>query len=774
MANAFRQGPIPISVPEPEALDPAIVHIEDPEGATKFDATSDTLRTELPDGAVIIHFGNPKPKPKIAKGDEFYRNLAEEMPESELSALAYELCLGIEADIQSVAERNADLATGIKMLGVKLEEPTQMEASSGSAPTDGMSRVYDPSMHDAILRFQATASGELLPSEGPVKVENTGVQGEPDDAGAAALENAMNIYFTKTAPEYYPDTKRLLYDTGFSGSGFKKCYPCPIRQRPVSESIASKHLVVANAARDLKSCGRKTHLVEMEPATFLRMQHIGVYRDIYLPEPTGGTVNPVDRATNEALGVKPDAMNQKDRYRYLYETYVKTDVSGFEDKDKKGELTGLPLPFRITIDVESKEILEIRRNWDKDDPMKTETRVFVKYPYVEALGFYGIGLFHIMGNMTRAITAGLRLSLDGGMLSNFPAFLIDKMATRQLTNDFRLPAGGSAIIDVPSGRSIKDLVMAVPYKDVSAAFMALLGEMRQIAQKIGGTAETSIGEGKQDAPVGTTLALLEQATKVTDAVHKGLHAAQAEEFQIMKELFEDDPEALWRHSPKESENWDKDAIKAALMRCDLVPRADPNTPSQMHRVAKVQALVQLAGQSPGQFDLKEIAGLAVRTLGFSNADKYLAKTPPGGAPPDPKDQAAADKAAAAKLSAQADVQDSQTKAAELQFKSQTFGQQMQNDKEERDEDLANTRMKEETERIIHQGSQQVDQQKLAAEQQSQASAQQHERTMHAIDTQADLTKTAAGRGADVAAQLREHAHEKQLEALKPKPVGGGS
>ena len=739
--NPYYIGPVQLPSAPIGLADGVSVTVD---GRDATPAAGNSSRIELGDGSSLISF-NRRPPASASGRSGFYDNIVEDIDDSDLSRLASDLVMGIESDIQSLADRHADLAEGVAMLGFKLEAP-RSDATSQGAPTEGMSRVYHPLLAEAVLRAQANARGELLPAEGPVKVEATGGdQGEGGDDLAEALEKAMNRFFTSVDKGYYPDTIRMLFDVAFSGSGFKKCYSCPVRRRPVSESIKSEHFIVADATRDLSTCGRKTHIIEMDASTFKRMQIIGVYRDIDLSDPTGGSSNPVDLAKNETAGINPGTARPEDKPRTLYETYAELDIPGFEDKDKKGEVTGLRLPYRVTIDKDSREVLEVRRNWAKTDPMKLEKRVFVKYPYVNALSFYGLGLFHIVCNIDRALTAAWRLCLDNGMFSNFPAGLIDKRAARQLTNQFRLAPGELGQVELPAGVSIRDAVMGMPYKDVSAAFLALINTITQEGQRVAGTAEIQVGEGRQDAPVGTTLALLEQSTKVQDAVHKGMHAAQAEEFSIMKELFEEDPESLWRHASKETDTWDKDKIVAALKRCDIVPRADPNTPSHMHRVMKVQALVSLSQTSPtlfGQKGLMEVAKLAIETLGYEDTARFLQPDAQSAAPPDPRAIADQAKAQAASKSADADMLKAQTSAQDLAFRQKNAGQDAQNQAADRQADLQLETMRLKSEQLIHGtkvAAQQVgNAQKIAADVRGQQADQAHEATMQRADQAHDI------------------------------------
>jgi hypothetical protein len=314
-------------------------------------------------------------------------------------------------------------------------------------------------------------------------------------------------------------------------------------------------------------------------------------------------------------------------------------LPGLEDVDDQGQPTGLKLPYKVTIEKDSKQVLEIRRNWAAGDDTKTAKRVFVKYPFVPGLGFYDIGLLNILGNATAALTAAWRIALDNGMFSNFPGFLYSKSGVgRQLTNEFRVAPGSGVGLDLgnPQG-GISSSVMPLPYKGLDGTFAQFMESVQQTMQRVGGTAETNVGEGRADAPVGTAVALIEQSKVVMDAVHKRLHAAQAEEFQLLKERFKEDPEAFWRHNTSPQFPRDRDRLLAALENNDLVPVADPNVPSSMHRHAKIAALMQMVQAYPQLFDVPTVLQIVLRDMKFDNPQELLAKTPPQNAP-DPKMQ----------------------------------------------------------------------------------------------------------------------------------------
>lgn len=634
-------------------------------------------QTILDDGSIQISF--EPPQAERIEGESFDENVAEFLSESSLSAMAEKLMLGIEQDKTSREAWLNNMSAGISLLGLEVKAPAGA-AAAASSPAEGVSTVDHPLLLEAVLRFQANAYGELLPADGPVKVRNDGEGSSMSARLAQALEKDLNHYLTKTAKEYYPDTDRMLLMLGFSGISFKKGYHDPIKRRPVIASINAQDLIVSNAATDLDGAGRVTHRIMMGFSTLKRMQLLKAYRDIYLP--TSSIVparNVVDEKIGQIQGIAAPVVidNLNDQERELYECYCELDIPGFEHV-MDDEPTGLPLPYKVTIDVETRTILEIRRNWHEDDEFCLPRNRIIAYVFVPGLGFYGIGLLNILGNSTKAVTAAWRLLIDAGMFSNFPGFLYVKSLAKQLTNQFRIAPGSGQPIDTV-GQDIRSAVMPLPYKDPSAVFIQLIDNIAQAAQRVGGTTEMQTGEGKQDAPVGTTLALIEQATKLMSAVHKRLHQAQGQEFDMLRSLLMEDPEALWRHNKKsevlktlaaemgqlpllqEQENAQerqKQMFLAALNDLSLTPRADPNTSSQTERYLKVVAMRQMATTNP-QIDLNAVDRRAFQVMGIDDTDAYFKPPPPPGTtPPDP----AAVMAEATALTAKAKMLDSQTKA----------------------------------------------------------------------------------------------------------------
>ena len=611
--------------PEENNLDDLVIVNADEGGSdTELDEAGNVLRIQHANGDVTVSIDGG-PISRADASDEpagWFDNLASEIDDIELGRIADELLRGIDADIQTRSDWIEDRAQGLKLLGLKIEIPG-VQGSSDGAPVEGMSKVRHPLLLEAVLRFQANARSELLPTDGPVKIRddsnNSGVQ---LDELATALEKDMNHYLTVTANEYYPDTDRMLFMVGFGGDGFKKVYFCPLRNRPVSESIDAEDLIVNNAATDLDSAKRITHRIMMRPSVVRRMQIIGAYLDIPLSEAMEPRLNAAKEEKNAQQGVSNTVMNHEDRDREIYECYCELDIKGFEHK-WKGKPSGLEVPYRVTVDVSSRNILSIVRNYKEEEKLPTARRVFVKYPFVPGLGFYDIGLLHILGNTTNAVTAAWRELLDAGMFAAFPGFLMAEQGARQNTNIFRVPPGGSATVKT-NGMKISDAIMPLPYKEPSPALMQLAQNIAEYGQRVGGTAEMAVGEGRQDAPVGTTLAIIDQATKVMNSVHKRLHAAQSEEFQLLRDCFKENPESFWQRNKSPAYPWDQDTFLQALENHYLVPQADPNTASHTQRMMKTVALIQLAAQSPDMFDLQAVNRQAIRTIGY-NPDEFIKK-----------------------------------------------------------------------------------------------------------------------------------------------------
>lgn len=630
-----------VAIPQPEEQpaenivvdsDTGAVAITHDDGSVTVDPTGQSL-FQKPDGP--------------ATHDE---NLADKIDPIELSRIADHLLDAISADKSDRSQWETMRAKSIELLGLKLEDPKgDVSRSSLGLST---SVVRDPVLLEAVERFCANAYAELCPSSGPVKVVNYSDDKLNTDQMANALEKDLNYYLTTTASEYYPDTRHMLWWTGLASGTFKKVYACPLRKRPVSEYVDGTDLIVPASATDLKNAPRVTHEVTMQRDTLRAMQLAGVYRDVPLTEPIAASPGPVQSKVAAIAGTAPTPQRIEDQPYTVFECYCKLDIKGYEH-EQDGKPTGLALPYRVTIEETSRQVLEVRRNWDEadeDELFKTPHIPFVLFPYSTGISrIYGSGLGQMMGNMASALTALLRISIDNGMMSNYPGLLKAKSAGRQVQNEIMVPPGGIADIDT-GGLPIQHAVMGMPFKDVSGNVLGLMSSMVERAQRLGGTADMPVGEGKQDAPVGTTLALIEQSTKVEGAVHKALHAAQSEEFRLLVKLFRDDPEALWRGNrrPAMGNAADEAAkqariakFKEALENCDIVPMADPNVPSDMHRNLMAMGIKQATLGNPAYDPIKVDKFVFNQVYKMSDADfKSLLAPPQMGPPPvDPVIQA---------------------------------------------------------------------------------------------------------------------------------------
>ncbi len=614
---------IPDEAPAPDPSDEVVT----------VNATTGVVTVEHEDGTVTIDPTGETLWQAEDNSDPFHEeNLALKIDPMERSRIAEELLTAIDADKQGRSMWESMRAKCIELLGLKLEDPKG--DVSRSALGMSTSVVRDPTMLQAVNMFRANTYGELCPSSGPVKVKVA----SPEESlvsqqDAQELQDDLNAYLTTTASEYYPDMYYMLWWTGLTSGTFKKVYQCPLRNRPVSESIDGTKLIVCDST-DLKNALRITHEIEMDRPTMRAMQLAEVYRDIPLGDPLPMPINTVDQKKAGISGMVAQPQRIEDQKYTLYESYCKLDIKGMEHKIK-GKPTGLPLPYRVTIDTTSRELLEIRRNWDEEDDGKIflpPEIPFVAFPFSTGLlRTYGTGLGHEMGNLASALTALLRISIDNGMLGNYPGMMKAKGPGRDLNNEIMIPPGGCVEIDT-GGMPILQFIAPLPYKDVSGNVMGLIEQTRGAAKELGGTANLPVAEGSQNAPVGTTLAMIEQALKPLSATHRMLCMAQAEEFRLFVKLFRRDPEALWRDNKRPKMGKDQATrlakFKRALEDCDIEPVADPNVPSEMHRKLLAMALKQLTAGNPQYDQVKVDEWIAKTVFKMSAADFKLFLAPP--------------------------------------------------------------------------------------------------------------------------------------------------
>lgn len=632
--------------PPPAPSDDLIIKIEsDAEPKSTIDAKTGALLTELPNGELRIDYGGAAKKKAVSVKDHD-ANLAAHVSASELSRISNELLDGIESDRQSRQDWIKRRADGIKHLALKVEAPGAPSADADTA-VEGQSTVRTPMMLDAVVRFQANAGGELLPAGGPTKVSNDTPQPSerqallstsgltpPDtsDADAELLEKLMNHYLTVIDRPFYSDTKRMFFMLGYGGCSFKKVYRCPILRRPVSRSIDAEDIIVSNEEVSLQECGRVTHKSMMRQGVFKRMVKEGQYIADDVGAPIPEEISEVKRAKDDVAGFSAYAARAADYRHTIYEVYCELDIEGIEDSEE----AGFPVPYRVTIDKDSTKIVEIRRNWEEGDERYLQLMPIVKYIFVEGMGFYGIGLLNIMGNATAAVTTAWRLAMDCGAFASWPGFMYTEQVGRQDTMNMRVGMGTGIKVQT-NGAPIGDSVLPLPYKDVTAGLLQIMNTIAEEGRRVGGTPELMVGEGRQDVPVGTTLAMLDQAVKVIDSVHKGMHISQAEELELLREQFKKNPDALICNAPK-GLKVDREQVERALANCNLSPQADPNTPSHTIRVMKAVALVQMWQMDPTKWKYSDVARRVAAMVGIGSIDNLLAP-PAAAAGPDPKDLA---------------------------------------------------------------------------------------------------------------------------------------
>jgi len=658
-------------IPEDPDLEAGFVAVADQLGGqTRFDPKTGDLLIDDGEGGTVVHLGRKSIPRAPSEKDGHFENLAEKLDDDVRNRIVDEVLRGIEADEDSRRDWLETRAEIIEMLGTKLERPRGGDVGNSTGPFEGMSTIRHPLLLESVVRFQANAAAELYPPTGPVKVRDdrppkpAGVMDVPSmghngglplngaglggdvtaavmqslgapaqdiqaveqtdrDALAEALEFGFNHNLTSVDRGYRPNSVQMLFWIGLGGCGFKKVYDCPIRRRPISRYVDAKDVIVDNNTAELGDAGRITHRIIMRPSVLKRMQLAGSYRKVDLHTPQFQP-NPVEEATAQAVGLQDRPQRQEDQPYTIYESCVELDVPGYHHMED-GEETGLPLPYKVTIDKDSRVMLELRRNWEEDDDTYQARRMFVKFGFIPAMGFYDLGLMHLLGNGDRALTAAWREALDCGMYGNFPAFLFNEGLVRNWTNQNRAPPGGGiGIKGIPANVPLRNVIEPLPYKDIGAGMVALIQHIEQRMDRVAGTAELPVGEGRQDAPVGTTLALIEQATKVLAAVHIGLHAAQAEELELLKDRYRANPESFWRFCKKKTYDWEEGLFLRALEDCEIVPAADPNTPSHMARLMKWYALVQLAIQQPMLFNLRTLVRQVAVVLGISDPDNFLA------------------------------------------------------------------------------------------------------------------------------------------------------
>lgn len=597
------------------------------------------IEVPTPDGGVTIFFGDvpfgandPYGVMSDNDAEDFHANLAEQVNPFFLGGLAGELLDAIETDDRARSAWIAERTEGMKLLAMKIERPRADMGTGG----EGIATVRHPMLLEACIKFSSNFKREMLPANGPVKIKNVGAGTMPKDAQADKFADLLNRYFTEFSPEYYPDTDRMSFDLGFSGTSFKKPYHCPLRQRPVSDTVQAKDLIVSNDAVDLRTAQRVTHRQDMTQATMKRMMYVGAYRNVQLQLPTGEPGDSFTQAQKTFQGLNPTTTRAQDQQYEILECHTFLDLPGFEHVDENDEETGLELPYIVTIEKQSRQILEIRRDWKPESETFERQVSFVAYHFIPMFGFYSTGLLHILGNCTQAVTAAWRVLLDNGMFANFPGYLYAKSGARQDDLNFRIPPGGGQGIDLAGSDDIRKTIMPAPYNTSQAGpLMQLTENIVGAGQRVGGTAQMiDPANMSQNQPVGTTMALVEQAAQEISAVHERAYVSQSQEFGEILRLFREDPDALWRLI-KDEGTWSYDELVETLNTYTLVPVADPNTPTHVHRIMKMTTLKQLQQATPEIYNVRAVDERILRAIKIDDPESlFIPPMPPQAPPPD--------------------------------------------------------------------------------------------------------------------------------------------
>jgi len=568
------------------------------------------------DGGATINFGAPQP---MMGGHN--ENLADNMSDGDLEMIARELSDAYDGDKESRSDWSSTYAEGLELLGMQYEDRTN--------PFPGASGVSHPLLAESVTQFQAQSYKELFPAGGPVKTQIMGAINPQVEQQSQRVKEFMNFQLTHIMEEYEPELDQMLFHLPLSGSAFRKIYFDNTLGRPVSKFVSSEDLVVPYEATDLHTCSRITHVVKMMSNDLRKFQVSGFYRDIPVGEPSEGDPSEVQDKIDELDG-KQKTYTKDDVYTLL-EMHVDLDLPGYEDANEAGEETGIRLPYIVTIEEGSNQILSIRRNWNETDPLKIKKQYFVHYKFLPGLGFYGFGLIHMLGGLTKTATSVLRQLIDAGTLVNLPAGFKAR-GLRIRDDDQPLVPGEFRDVDAPAG-DLRASLMTLPYKEPSGTLFNLLGFVIDSGKSFAAVADMKLGEGNEVNPVGTTMALLERGMKVMSAIHKRMHAAQGKEFKLLAKLF---AESLPPVYPYQIVGGNQ-AIKAQDFdaRIDVIPVSDPNIFSVTQRVTLAQQQLQLAQAAPQMHNIYEAYRRMYEAMGVQNIDAILMQPPQ----PQPKDPA---------------------------------------------------------------------------------------------------------------------------------------
>lgn len=537
--------------------------------------------------------------------DEFNENLAEIIDESILATLSADLLGDFQADSDSRKDWLDTYVDGIELLGLKVEEQTE--------PWPGACNVYHPLLAEALVKFQSETMMETFPAAGPVKTQIIGKQTPEKIEASARVKDDMNYQLTEAMPEYRPEHERMLWGLGLSGNAFKKVYYDPSLQRQAAIFITAEDIVVPYGATSLQTAQRVTHVMRKTKNELKKLQVAGFYRDVELGEPSH-TIEEVEKKIAEKMGFNA---TMDDRYKLL-EMHVDIDLFGYDFNEKFADDNGIALPYVVTLDRGTGEILSVRRNWDPEDETKQKRQHFVHYGYVPGFGFYCFGLVHLIGAATKSGTMLMRQLVDAGTLSNLPGGFKAK-GLRVKGDDTPIAPAEWRDVDVPSG-TIRDNIMALPYKEPSQVLQSLMNQIIQEGKAFANAADMQVSDMSANSPVGTTLAILERTLKIMSAVQARIHYSMRQEFKLIKNIIRDYTDDEYSYEPDEGR---PQAKRSDYDSVEVIPVSDPNAATMAQKVVQYQAVMQMAQQSPQIYDMVELNRQMLEVLGIKNIGKLV-------------------------------------------------------------------------------------------------------------------------------------------------------
>jgi hypothetical protein len=541
---------------------------------------------------------------EVENAEEFNKNLAEEMDGGALEQLAGDLAGSIDDDKAARKDWEEMYKDGITLLGLKFEERTE--------PWDGACGVFHPMITEAVVRFQSETIMETFPAAGPVRTKIIGKETPKKQQAAARVQEDMNYQLTEKMPEFRSEHERMLWNLPSAGSAFKKVYYDPGLGRQVSVFIPAEDIIIPYGTSEIQSAPRVTHIMRKTKNELQKLMHAGFYLDVELGEPQKFKSD-IQEKKDKETGFNA---SYDDRFE-VYEVHADLDLPGFEDEDD-GEATGIALPYVVTMVRGTNEVLAVRRNWNEDDPLKLKRQHFVHYQYIPGYGAYGFGLFHLIGGFAKSATSIMRQLVDAGTLSNLPGGLKAR-GLRIKGDDTPIAPGEFRDVDLGSG-NIRDNILPLPYKEPSQVLAGLMDKIVEEGRRFAATADMKVSDMSANAPVGTTLAILERSLKVMSAVQARVHYALKQELQLLAKIIADYTDEDYNYEPEEGA---VSAKKEDYSHVDVLPVSDPNAATLSQRVVQYQAVIQLAQSAPQIYDLPQLHRQMLDVLGIKNADKLV-------------------------------------------------------------------------------------------------------------------------------------------------------